>query len=456
MKSSNRNIVILAAGKSVRMCSKVPKVLHSIGGKMILQHVVDTALSVKKISDIYLICHEENRFLKKIFFNKKIKLIFQKHQLGTGYALRKVMHYFDDGSDIIVLYGDVPLISKETIERLILSKDGSVISLLTAFVKDPNGYGRILRKNGEVVKIIEDIEICQDEWKIKEVYSGIFIANTYFLKKWVHLINNENIQKEYRLTDIVALASEERCKISTIYPMESIEIHGINNLFQLMNLEKRYQERQAKKLLLSGLMISDISRFDLRGKIKYGKDVYIDNDVMIVGKVILGNDVYIGSGCILKDCTISENSIIHPYTIIENSIVSKDCTVGPFTYLRNNSVLKERSEVGNFVEIKNTIFGSHSKAKHLSYLGDSTVGSHVNIGAGVITCNYDGANKFQTHIEDNVFIGSDSQLVAPITIQKNATIGAGTTLTRDVKENDLVISRIRQKHIKNWKGTLKK
>ncbi|ARC54105.1 bifunctional UDP-N-acetylglucosamine diphosphorylase/glucosamine-1-phosphate N-acetyltransferase GlmU [Candidatus Riesia pediculicola] len=456
MFSKKKNIVILAAGKSTRMRSKIPKIFHNIGGKLILQHVVDTVLSLKRISSIYLVCNDQKEVLKKISFQNKIKIILQKYQLGTGYALRKVINRFDDESDVIVLYGDVPLISSETIEKLILSRSDNAISLLTANLKDPIGYGRIIRKNKEVIKIVEESEILFDEKDIKEVYSGMFVSNAFCLKKWLHAIHNQNSKKEYYLTDIVSLARKEGYKINTIHPKNSFEIQGINDPFQLMKVERFYQKYQAKKLLLSGLMISNISRFDLRGKIKYGKDVYIDNDVSIIGKVILGNDVRVGIGCILKNCKILDNSSVLPYSIIESSVISKNCVIGPFAHLRDGVILKERSKIGNFVEIKNTVFGSNSKARHLSYLGDSEIGSQVNIGAGVITCNYDGKKKFQTRIEDNVFVGSDCQLIAPITIQKNSTIGAGTTLTDDVKENELVTSRIQQKHIKNWRKSLNK
>lgn len=444
------SVIILAAGKGTRMCSNYPKVLYPIAGKPMIEYLIDTALSLN-ISKIYLVYNNNLTFFKSNFKKKSLHWILQKDQLGTGHAVKQVAPYFCKNENILILYGDYPLVRKKTLKKLINLNLNKQIGLLTAFLKNPKGYGRIIRKNGNIFKIVEEKDANEDQKKICEVNTGVLIANSDDLKKWLKKIKNNNSQNEYYITDVIFLAYNEGYKINVIHPKKKSEMESVNDFIQLSLLERIYQIEQAEKLLLSGIMIIDPFRFDLRGNLKCGKNVIIDINVIIEGDVILGDNVHIHVGCVLKNCYIGNNSVIYPYTLIEKSIVCKNCKIGPFARLRPKTNLKNSVCVGNFVEIKNTTLNKHSKASHLSYLGDSKIGCNVNIGAGVITCNYNGIKKNKTVINDNVFIGADSQLIAPIFIDKGVTVGAGTTLTDNVKKDGLVISRIKQKHILSWK-----
>ncbi|XZQ57381.1 MAG: bifunctional UDP-N-acetylglucosamine diphosphorylase/glucosamine-1-phosphate N-acetyltransferase GlmU [Arsenophonus sp.] len=449
MSMNPKSIVILAAGKGTRMYSDLPKVLYPLAGKPMVQHVIDTSLSLGA-SNIYLVYGYGADIVKITLANQPINWILQKKQLGTGHAMQQVAPYFADDEDILILYGDSPLITKETLEQLIKAKPDRGIGLLTAIVNDPKGYGRIIRRKNEIIAIVEQKDLTEEQNKINEINTGILVANGGDLKKWLKKLNNNNAQNEYYITDIVSLVYQKKHKINAIHPIKLNEIRGVNNCLELSILERIYQREQAEKLLLNGVMIIDPDRFDLRGTLKYGRNITIDINVIIEGNVIIGNNVHIHAGCVLKNCTIDNNSIISPYSVIEDSELSEKCTIGPFANLRPGVKLEKNVHVGNFVEVKNSTLGISSKVSHLSYLGDAEIGSEVNIGAGTITCNYDGVNKFKTIISDNVFIGSDTQLIAPVTIAKGAIIGAGTTLTDDVKENELVISRVKQQHIPNW------
>lgn len=444
------SVIILAAGKGTRMCSNYPKVLYPIAGKPMIEHLINTVLSLN-ISKIYLVYNKNLILFKSKFKIKSLHWIFQENQLGTGHAVKQVAPYFSDNENILILYGDYPLVRKKTLKKLIKLNLDKQIGLLTTFLKNPKGYGRIIRKNKHVFKIVEEKDIKKNQKNISEINTGVLIVNSNDLKRWLDKIKKNNSQNEYYITDIVLFAYNEGYKINVIHPKRKSEMEGVNNFLQLSSLEKIYQIEQAEKLLLSGVMIIDPLRFDLRGNLKCGKNVIIDINVVIEGNVVLGNNVYIHVGCVLKNCTIGDNSIIYSYTLIDDSIICKNCKVGPFARLRPKTSLKNSVFVGNFVEIKNTILDKYSKVSHLSYLGDSKIGCNVNIGAGVITCNYDGVRKFKTFIDDNVFIGANSQLIAPIYIGKGVTIGAGTTLTDDVKKNGLVLSRVKQKHILYWK-----
>ncbi|AMA64934.1 Bifunctional protein GlmU [Candidatus Arsenophonus lipoptenae] len=451
---SIKSVVILAAGKGSRMFSKLPKVLHLLAGKPLVQHVIDTSLLIGA-KNIHLV-YGYNADLIKIALSKQpVNWILQKEQLGTGHAMQQAAPYFSDNEDIIVLNGDCPLITKETLERLISVKPDGGIALLTAIINEPIDYGRILRKNGAVIGIVEYKDAKKEQININEVNTGILVANGGDLKRWLKKLHNNNIQNEYYITEIIALAYQEGCKINTMHPIKLTEIQGVNNYLQLSILERIYQKEQAEKLLSSGVRILDPSRFDLRGTLKYGYNVIIDTNVIIEGNVILGDNVYIHTGCILKNCIINDNSCVNPYSLIDGSELSTYCTVGPFARLRPGNKLSHKVNIGNFVEVKESIIGRSSKACHLSYLGDADIGCNVNIGAGTITCNYNGVSKFKTTIGDNVFVGSNTQFIAPITIANGATIGAGTTLTNNVNENELVISRVKQKHILNWKKPIK-
>ncbi|HGN1707823.1 TPA: bifunctional UDP-N-acetylglucosamine diphosphorylase/glucosamine-1-phosphate N-acetyltransferase GlmU [Providencia rettgeri] len=455
MTVQRKSVVILAAGKGTRMYSELPKVLHLLAGKPMVQHVIDTAKSIGA-SDIHLVYGHGGDLLKEKLGEQNLNWVLQAEQLGTGHAMQQAAPSFQDDEDIVMLYGDVPLIAKDTLDRLIEVKPQGGIGLLTVILDNPTGYGRIIRENNEVVGIIEQKDASEEQRKIQEINTGIMVASGKDFKRWLAQLNNDNAQGEYYITDIIALAHKEGNKIATVHPSHLSEMEGVNNRLQLAALERVYQKEQAEKLLLAGVMLIDPARFDLRGILTHGRDIIIDTNVIIEGNVTLGNNVHIQSGCILKDCVIGDNSVISPYSVIENSELSAECTVGPFARLRPGAKLAAKAHVGNFVEMKNATLGLGSKAGHLSYLGDAQIGDNVNIGAGTITCNYDGANKHKTIIGDDVFVGSDTQLVAPVSVAKGATIGAGTTVTRDVNEDELVVSRVKQMHIKNWQRPVKK
>ncbi|WP_115827463.1 bifunctional UDP-N-acetylglucosamine diphosphorylase/glucosamine-1-phosphate N-acetyltransferase GlmU [Xenorhabdus cabanillasii] len=457
---SAKSVVILAAGKGTRMYSDLPKVLHLLAGKPMVQHVIDTAMALGA-QQVHLVYGHGGDLMKQTLSsqkiaNQKLNWVLQAEQLGTGHAMQQAAPHFADDEDILILYGDVPLIAKDTLERLIEAKPEGGIGLLTAILDNPTGYGRIIRENGEVTGIIEQKDATDEQRKINEINTGILVANGGDLKRWLSKLENNNAQGEYYLTDVIALAHKEGRQIKAVHPSRLSEMEGVNNRLQLSALERIYQSEQAEKLLLAGVMLLDPARFDLRGTLEHGRDIIIDTNVIIEGHVVLGNNVQIGSGCILKNCVIGDGVVISPYTVIEDSEIGSECTVGPFARLRPGSKLAEKAHVGNFVEMKKSSLGKGSKAGHLTYLGDSEIGNNVNIGAGTITCNYDGVNKFRTIIGDDVFVGSDSQFVAPVKVDKGATIGAGTTVTKDVAENELVISRVRQTHIQGWKRPVKK
>ncbi|OCG58031.1 bifunctional UDP-N-acetylglucosamine diphosphorylase/glucosamine-1-phosphate N-acetyltransferase GlmU [Gilliamella sp. Fer4-1] len=448
------NAIILAAGKGTRMYSNLPKVLHKIGNKPMLQHVIDTVqqLNTNCINIVY--GHGKVQ-LEEALKDQHVQLIYQAEQLGTGHAVQQAIPHIQDDEDILILYGDTPLISTQTLETLIASKPKQGIALLTVILDDPTGYGRIERSNGKVVAIVEQKDATLEQQKINEINTGIMFVNGKLLKNWLSRLTNNNAQKEFYLTDIIAFAHQDGYEILTSHPVQQFEVEGVNNRQQLATLERQYQHQQAQNLLLAGVTLLDPNRFDLRGTLLHGKDVTIDCNVIIEGNVKLGNNVFIGAGCILRNCTIDDHSNISPYSIIEDSIIAKQCTIGPFARLRPGSKLDEQAHVGNFVELKKAHLGKLTKAGHLSYLGDSEIGNNVNIGAGTITCNYDGANKFKTVIEDDVFVGSDTQLIAPVKVGKGATIAAGTTVTNNVNDNELVVSRVKQKQLANWKRPTK-
>lgn len=455
MTVQRKSVVILAAGKGTRMYSELPKVLHLLAGKPMVQHVIDTAKSVGA-SDIHLVYGHGGDLLKEKLGEQNLNWVLQAEQLGTGHAMQQAAPHFQDDEDIIMLYGDVPLIAKDTLQRLIEARPEGGIGLLTVILDNPTGYGRIIRENGEVVGIIEQKDATEEQRKIQEINTGIMVASGKDFKRWLSQLDNNNAQGEYYITDVIALAHKEGNKIETVHPSRLSEMEGVNNRLQLAALERIYQREQAEKLLLAGVMLIDPERFDIRGTLTHGRDIIIDTNVIIEGNVTLGNNVHIQSGCILKNCVIGDNSVISPYSVIENSELSAECTVGPFARLRPGAKLAAKAHVGNFVEMKNASLGVGSKAGHLTYLGDAQIGENVNIGAGTITCNYDGANKYKTIIGDDVFVGSDTQLIAPVSVANGATIGAGTTVTRDVNEGELVVSRVKQVHIKNWQRPVKK
>ncbi|QBJ35184.1 bifunctional UDP-N-acetylglucosamine diphosphorylase/glucosamine-1-phosphate N-acetyltransferase GlmU [Hafnia alvei] len=455
MSNSSLSVVILAAGKGTRMYSDLPKVLHPLAGKPMVQHVIDTALKLGA-QNVHLVYGHGGDLLKEKLSDQPLNWVLQAEQLGTGHAMQQAAPHFSDDEDVLMLYGDVPLISGETLQRLLAAKPQGGIGLLTVKLANPTGYGRIVRENDNVVGIVEHKDATAEQHKINEINTGILVASGRDLKRWLGKLNNNNAQGEYYITDIIALAHQEGHRIEAVHPDRLSEVEGVNNRLQLSALEREYQSEQAQKLLLAGVMLLDPARFDLRGELIHGRDISIDTNVIIEGTVKLGDRVRIGTGCVLKDCVIGDDCEISPYTVIENSTLATECTVGPFARLRPGADLAEKAHVGNFVEMKKARLGKGSKAGHLSYLGDAEIGDNVNIGAGTITCNYDGANKFKTIIGDDVFVGSDTQLVAPVTIGNGVTIAAGTTVTKNVAEKELVLSRVKQTHIQGWKRPAKK
>ncbi|WP_457913670.1 bifunctional UDP-N-acetylglucosamine diphosphorylase/glucosamine-1-phosphate N-acetyltransferase GlmU [Candidatus Gillettellia adelgis] len=455
MLKSAISIVILAAGKGSRMSSNLPKVLHLLAGKPIVQYVIDTAMKLDA-KNVHLVYGYGGDFLKRTLFKNKVNWVLQIEQLGTGHAMQQAAKYFYDNEDILVLCGDVPLISIETLARLLVSKPHGGISLLTVKLDDPSGYGRILRKNGKLIGIVEHEDARGMQCQINEINTGIFVANGRDLKRWLNMLNNDNAQGEFYITDIIALAHAEGKKIEAIHPSNPSEVSGVNNFSQLAALERVVQLKQSEQLLLAGVMLQDPARFDLCGTLIYGRDIFIDANVIISGTVKLGNRVKIGIGCILKNCEIGDDCKINPYSLLEDTVLDTQCTVGPFARLRPNTQLAAGAHVGNFVEMKTVHLGKSSKASHLSYLGNAEIGDRVNIGAGTITCNYNGINKHTTIIGDDVFVGSNSQLVAPVSIGKGSTIAAGTTVTHNVSEHELAISRVKQKNVQGWDRSFKK
>ncbi|WP_086971971.1 bifunctional UDP-N-acetylglucosamine diphosphorylase/glucosamine-1-phosphate N-acetyltransferase GlmU [Vibrio coralliirubri] len=447
--------VILAAGKGTRMYSNTPKVLHTLAGKPMVKHVIDTCngLGAQNINLVY--GHGGDQ-MKATLAEESVNWALQAEQLGTGHAVDQASAHFADDEKVLVLYGDVPLISPETIENLLDAQPNGGIALLTVVLDNPMGYGRIIRRNGPVVAIVEQKDATDEQKLIKEINTGVMVATGGDLKRWLSGLSNDNAQGEYYLTDVIAAAHDEGRAVEAVHPVSPIEVEGVNDRSQLARLERAYQAEQADKLLKQGVMLRDPSRFDLRGELQCGMDVEIDTNVIIEGSVSIGDNVVIGTGCVLKDCEIDDNTVIRPYSVIEGATVGEDCTVGPFTRLRPGADMRNNSHVGNFVEVKNTRLGEGSKANHLTYLGDAEIGQRVNVGAGAITCNYDGASKFKTIIGDDVFVGSDSQLIAPVTIGNGATVGAGSTVTRDVSENELVISRAKERKIADWQRPTKK
>lgn len=449
------NIVILAAGLGKRMNSAFPKVLQPIGGKPMLRHVLDAA---KKLSEkgktIIVIGFGANK-VKEELKDEDVTFVLQEEQKGTGHALMQAMGEINPNEPTLILYGDVPLISAETLEDLIKTA-GSDFGLLTIELENPTGYGRILREEGKVVGIVEEKDADASQRAIKEVNTGFMVLPSCRLSKWLKGLKNNNKQQEYYLTDLVAMAAREGMRIATSRAQSQMEVEGANNRVQLERLERAYQAAQAEKLLEHGVCLADKNRIDIRGVLHCGKDVFIDVGCVFEGVVSLGDGVTVGPYCVVKNSTIDASTKIEAYSHFDGAAVGKNVKIGPFARLRPQAVLANEVHIGNFVEVKKSSVGEGSKVNHLSYIGDTTMGSKVNIGAGTITCNYDGVNKFRTVIEDDCFIGSDTQLVAPVKVGKGATVGAGTTVTKDVNDGVLVISRVKQTEIKGWKRPVKK
>ncbi|RDE85721.1 bifunctional UDP-N-acetylglucosamine diphosphorylase/glucosamine-1-phosphate N-acetyltransferase GlmU [Aggregatibacter kilianii] len=455
MTTQALSVVILAAGKGTRMYSDLPKVLHPIAGKPMVKHVIDTAKQLGA-HNIHLVYGHGGDLMQQRLANEPVNWVLQTEQLGTGHAMQQAAPFFADDENILMLYGDAPLITKATLEKLIAAKPDKGIALLTVVLDNPTGYGRILRENGNVVGIVEQKDANAEQLKIQEVNTGVMVSDGASFKKWLTQLDNNNTQGEYYMTDVIALANRDGCQVAAVQAADLMEVEGANNRLQLVALEQYFQQKQACELLLAGVMLLDPNSFKLRGELTHGKDVEIDMNVILKGKVRLGNRVKIGAGCVLTNCDIGDDVEIKPYSVLEDTSVGANAAIGPFSRLRPGTELAENTHVGNFVEIKKAQIGKGSKVNHLTYVGDAEIGKDCNIGAGVITCNYDGANKFKTIIGDNVFIGSDSQLVAPVTIESGATIGAGSTIRTDVKHDELVTTRVPQRHIQGWERPKKK
>jgi len=453
------SVVILAAGKGTRMRSSLPKVLHRVADIPMVGHVIDAARQLNA-ENIYIVYGFGGEVLKATLTENcnsdDLTFVEQKEQLGTGHAVDMASPFLNDDEDVLVLYGDVPLTKVSTLQKLLAVKPDNGMGLLTVNLANPNGYGRIVRQDNTVVGIIEQKDASPEQLLITEANTGILLANGSDLKRWLSDLSSDNAQGEYYLTDIIAACHSEGKVIATTHPETEIEVEGANNRVQLAALERAFQLREAETLMLAGATLRDPSRIDIRGKVAIGQEVQIDINCIFEGEVFLANGAQIGANCILKDCVIGENSIIKPNSIIEQAVVGDECSVGPFARLRPGTTMNKDSHVGNFVEMKKTTLGEGSKAGHLAYLGDTTIGQKVNIGAGTITCNYDGINKFHTRIDDGAFIGSNSSLVAPVYVGANATVGAGSVIAKDVEAEELAVARGKQRNISSWKRPIKK
>ena len=444
------SVVILAAGQGTRMKSRMPKVLHGLADKPLVQHVIDNAKGLNAEEIVLVYGHGGDQVQARLA-NEPLKWALQAEQLGTGHAVQQAMPHINENNQILILYGDVPLTRAQTLADLLQKQTTNGIGLLTVNLPDPMGYGRIVRNDKNLEQaIVEQKDANAEQLKIAEVNTGILCCAGKDLKRWLSNLKNSNAQKEYYLTDIIAMCVQEGGVVNTHQPKSSDEVEGVNNRLQLADLERRFQRRLADQLMTNGVTLRDPARLDIRGTVSVAQDVIIDVNVVLEGNVSIGSGSEIGANCVIKDCVIGENVIVHPNSHLEGARVGDAALIGPFARLRPGADLATGVHIGNFVEVKKASIGNGSKANHLAYIGDAQIGANCNIGAGTITCNYDGANKHLTKIEDDVFVGSDTQLVAPVTIGKGATIGAGTTITTNVKENTLVISRVAQKEIIGW------
>ena len=450
------HIVILAAGQGTRMKSALPKVVHPIGAKPLLGHVVANAKALGA-SKIHVVYGHGGDKVRAAINDATLHWVEQRQQLGTGHAVAQAIDHIDDHAAVLILYGDVPLTTIETLQPLVASARSGELGLLTALLPDPHGYGRIVRNTDNAIeRIVEQKDATDAERAIHEINSGMMALPARHLKKWLGQLKNDNAQGEYYLTDIIAMAVADGVKVDGVIASDNDEILGVNDRIQLAHLERVYQRRCAERLMRQGVTISDPSRVEIRGEVSTGQDVTLDIGVILEGTIKLGNRVIVGAHCVLKDVEIGDDVKILPMSHIDGAIIQAGAIAGPFSRIRPGTVLSELAHVGNFVEIKNSQVGAGSKVNHLSYVGDTTMGCDVNIGAGTITCNYDGANKHRTIIGDRVFVGSDTQLVAPVTVNDGATIGAGSTITKDAPAEELTLSRSKQVTINGWKRPTKK
>ena len=459
------DVVILAAGQGSRMRSQKPKVLHTIGGKPMLQHVIDAAKALGDINDhsigVHIVVgHGADQVKASLAVHEQYSdcsFIEQQEQLGTAHAVLQVLPSLSSGSKTLILYGDVPLIKTETLQAMLEAVNDSSMAVLTATLDDATGYGRIVRNDeGAVLSIVEHKDASPDQLAIREINTGIMCIPQKCLEQWLPNIGNNNAQKEYYLPDVIAMSVTDKIAINAPSPASLFEIQGVNNRQQLAELEREFQREQANRLMVEGATLADPARIDVRGDVTVGQDVFIDINAVLQGEVIIGANVSIGPNCVITNAGIAEGTTILANSVIEDAVVGKNCNIGPFARLRPGANLGSGSKVGNFVEIKNAQLGEDSKVNHLSYVGDAEIGTGTNIGAGTITCNYDGANKFKTIMGDNVFVGSNSTLVAPVKIADGGFIAAGSTVTQAVPADNLAVGRARQRNIVGWKKPVKK
>jgi bifunctional UDP-N-acetylglucosamine pyrophosphorylase / glucosamine-1-phosphate N-acetyltransferase len=454
------SVVILAAGQGKRMHSDLPKVLQPLAGRPLLQHVLDTAAQLAP-GALHVVYGHGGDLVRASCTDPAIRWSLQAQQRGTGHALARAallqaMPGIPDDHQVLVLYGDVPLLRAETLRELLVVADGA-LALLTVKLADPTGYGRVLRNaRGSVRAIVEHRDATAAQRRVREANTGVMVLPAKRLKKWLAALRNDNAQGEYYLTDVIAMAAKEKLRVTPLVAASEAEVIGVNDKVQLAQLEAALRAKLAVDALRAGATLVDPARFDQRGTLKLGRDVFIDVNVLFEGHVELGDRVRIGPNCVLREMSVGAGTVIHPNCVLENSRIGVDCSVGPFARLRPNARLEAGVHIGNFVEVKNSMVGKGSKASHLTYLGDATVGEKVNVGAGTICCNYDGVNKSRTVIEDGAFIGSGAMLVAPVTVHANATIGAGSTITKDAPSGKLTLARSRQVTVEGWKRPVKR
>ncbi len=451
---NNINAIILAAGKGTRMNSTKPKVLQTLSDKTLLEHVLIQAQQL--CSKVYVVYGFGGEQVQQTINDASINWVEQVEQLGTGHAVAQAMPQIDDDSISLILYGDVPLIEQSTLKKLIAHAQESGVALLSIILENPTGYGRILRKNDQIQAIIEQKDANNEQLAISEVNTGIMAVNSGLLRIYLGELGTNNAQSEFYLTDIIAMAVNDGKIIASVIAENEFEVAGVNDKIQLAKLERTFQQNQATQFMQDGLTLKDPSRFDCRGLLSFGQDCEIDVNVLVEGDVSLGYNTTIAPNCIIKNAKIGNNVVILSNSVIENAVINDGASIGPFARIRPETTIGENAKIGNFVEVKKSSIGKNAKISHLSYVGDTLMGEAVNIGAGVITCNYDGVNKHQTIIEEGAFVGSDSQLIAPVNIGKNATIGAGSTISKNAPAGQLTLSRSKQMSLKNWNKPGKK